>query len=221
MDLLEIAKQRHSVRSYIEKEVENNYRVQLNEAVKTANEEGKLNFQVVYDEKEAFSSFLAHCGKFSGVSNYIAIVAKKGMEVEVGYYGERIVLLLQSMGLNSCWVGLTYKKVHGAFKINKGEKLYCVIAFGYGKVSGASHKVKSIDQVSGTGNKPEWFKQALEAALLAPTATNQQKFKIDLEKDDVVKAKHGAGLYTKLDLGIVKYHFELGAKGHKFSWVSK
>ena len=68
------------------------------------------------------------------------------------------------------------------------------------------------------GPAPYWFRKGVEAALLAPTAMNQQKFKFTL-RGDTVSAKAGMGFYTKVDLGIVKYHFELGAGRDRFRWA--
>ena len=53
------------------------------------------------------------------MKNYLVMAAPKGRELEekVGYYGEKIVILAQSLGLNTCWAGLTYKKVSGAFTL--------------------------------------------------------------------------------------------------------
>lgn len=39
---------------------------------------------------------------------------------------------------------------------------------------------------------------------------NQQKLRFSLEGNKV-SAKAGKGFYAKIDLGIVKYHFEVGA----------
>lgn len=64
---------------------------------------------------------------------------------------------------------------------------------------------------------PEWFKKGMEAAILAPTATNQQKFLITLD-GNALKAKALMGFYSKLDLGIVKYHFEIGAGKKDLKW---
>lgn len=50
-------------------------------------------------------------------------------------------------------------------------------------------------------------------AIVAPTAVNQQKFFIDIDKDEAV-IKAGFGPLTKLDLGIVRYNFE-AASGHR------
>lgn len=78
-------------------------------------------------------------GKFSGVRNYIAVVGPKGpgLEEACGYYGEKVVLKAQQLGLNTCWVALTYRKVKTAFTVAPGEKLCLVIAIGYGKRQGS------------------------------------------------------------------------------------
>ena len=55
-------------------------------------------------------------------------------------------------------------------------------------------------------------------ALLAPTAINQQKFKFSLHDGNKVSVKAGLGFYSKVDLGIVKYHFEIGAGVKNFEW---
>ena len=51
----------------------------------------------------------------------------------------------------------------------------------------------------------------------ATTAMNQQKFYFEL-KEGKIKAKLGFGFYTKIDLGIAKYNFEIGAGRENFSW---
>ena len=80
------------------------------------------------------------------------------------------------------------------------------------------HKSKSFDTVTQVdGPVPDWFRKGIEAALLAPTAMNQQKFKFYLD-GDTVSAKAGMGFYSKIDLGIVKYHFEIGAGKENFHW---
>ena len=60
--------------------------------------------------------------------------------------------------------------------------------------------------------RPEWFDFGVELALLAPTAMNQQRFQIALREDGSVKMADKGGVLSKVDLGIVKYHFEVGAK---------
>ena len=163
---------------------------------------------------------MAHYGKFRGVTNYIAMIGKKGdnLEEKCGYYGERLVLKAQQLGLNTCWVAMTYSKVPSAFSIHKGEKLCIVISLGYGENEGVAHKSKPFEKVVKSAQQvPEWFKNGVEAALLAPTAMNQQKFVFTLNGNQV-SAKAGIGFYSKIDLGIVKYHFEIGAGENTFQW---
>ncbi|MBR7140889.1 MAG: nitroreductase [Clostridia bacterium] len=213
MEIIDAIRQRRSVRQYEDRAIEEDILAQLKAEIDACNDESGLHIQLVTNEPKAFSGFMAHYGKFSGVTNYIALVGKKNKNLDelCGYYGERIVLKAQRLGLNTCWVALTYKKVPSAFTVGKGEKLAVVISLGYGKNQGFPRKSKSVKDVSNAGeNTPEWFKNGVEMALLAPTAVNQQKFKL-IYADGKVTAKAGLGFYAKMDLGIVKYHFEIGS----------
>ena len=141
MDLLQAMKERHSVRSYDEKSIEAGTVEKLRSFIKECNKESGLHMQLVLNEPHAFEGFMAHYGKFSGVRNYIALIGRKGNDLEekCGYYGEKVVLYAQTLGLNTCWVGLTYSKVKSALQIDPEEKLCLVIAIGYGQTQGVSH----------------------------------------------------------------------------------
>lgn len=220
MDIFEAINTRHSVRSYTDRKINNEIVEELEKTIDECNKEGEMNIQLCIDEPKVFNSFMAHYGKFKNVKNYIAIIGKKGKKFEekCGYYGERVVLKATQLGLNTCWVALTYSKSKVNCKINKDEKLCCVIALGYGETSGINRKTKTIEELSNVkGEMPNWFKKGMESAQLAPTAMNQQKFLITLDKN-IVKAKALRGFYTKLDLGIVKYHFEIGAGINNWKW---
>lgn len=216
MELLEIMKARHSVRQYQDRKIEADIRKELAVCVEECNKESGMHIQIIYDEPKCFDTMMAHYGKFTGVTNYIALVGTKSKTLEetAGYYGEKLVLKAQELGLNTCWVALTYGKGKCAAQVNPGEKLVCVITLGYGQTQGVAHKNKELSAVCNySDNLPEWFLKGMEAALLAPTATNQQKFYFHFHENQV-SAKAGTGFYTKLDLGIVKYHFE-AISGHK------
>ncbi len=220
MTLKEAMQARHSVRQYREEALRKEDAALLREEIEACNAESGLHIQLVCGEPKAFSGLLARYGKFSGVTNYIALVGKKGPDLSetCGYFGERIVLRAQQIGLNTCWVAMTYSKVPSAFSAGEGEKLCAVIAVGYGKTQGSGHRVKSVREVTeGEPPFPEWFVSGVEAALLAPTAMNQQKFRFALHGNRV-SATAGSGFYTKLDLGIVKYHFAMGAGADAFTW---
>lgn len=218
MELMEAMKQRHSVRTYKNRPLSTDLVQALEAEIAACNEESGLHIQLITNEPKAFDSFMAHYGKFSGVTNYIALVGKKGagLEEACGYYGERLVLKAQQLGLNTCWVAMTYKKIPGTFQVASGEKLTVVISLGYGASDGVPHKSKAPEAVSNLSSAaPDWFQHGVEAALLAPTAMNQQKFFFTYA-DEKVSAKTKTGFYAKIDLGIAKYHFELGSgKGNE------
>ena len=218
MDIREAIKNRHSVRRYKDKPIEGETKEKLEKLIKECNDESGLHIQLILDDPECFNTLLSHYGKFDNVRNYIAIVGNKSlpdMEERGGYYGQRIVLEAQMMGLNTCWVGGTYGKGKCKADAAAGEKIVCVIAIGYGENEGSKHKSKPIGKVCAVREEdmPTWFKNGMVAALMAPTALNQQKFYARLEDGEaVITAK--AGVMTKIDLGIVKYNFE-AASGHK------
>ena len=228
MTLQEAIATRRSVRKYINKPIPHDIIDILQTKTEECNNLGNLHIQLVTNEPKAFKGKMAY-GTFSGVSNYFAMVGKKAdsLSERIGYYGEQLVLLAQTLGLNTCWVGLTYNKVKEAYSIEEGEKLCCMIALGYGNDPGRNLKRKTPKQVSNVSDiTPKWFNDGVAAALLAPTAVNQQKFYFEyLEPQDgnkhKVKAKRGFSLvgYTKMDLGIAKLHFEIGAGKENFDWA--
>lgn len=236
MTLQEAIVARHSVRQYIDKPLEADIVNRLNEEISACNHESGLHIQLVTNEPKAFAAGMAKYGSFRGVSNYLAMIGPKDADEAIGYYGERLVLLAQTLGLNSCWVGLSFRKQPDHYKVADGEKLHCVIALGYGANQGVQHRLRPLYMfviVNGSilyrqqnAVLPDWFRRGMEAALLAPTAVNQQRFYIELVSNisnhlPTVSARTRFSLlgYTKMDLGIVKYHFELAAGRENFKWI--
>ncbi len=212
-NMLEIMKSRHSVRSYMDTPIPKKAIDQLMQSVNIYNSKANLHIQLVTNNKKAFTGIMAHFGKFRGVNNYFAMVGKKDelLDEKIGYYGEKLVLQAQKLGLNTCWVAVTYKKRKCQITIDKNEKLVCLIALGYGNTQGVPHKSRDMNQLyTVEGEMPTWFLEGMQAAMLAPTAMNQQRYLFSLV-DGQVELKALKGSYSKIDLGIVKYHFELGS----------
>ena len=223
---------RHSVRAYTDRPIESDKRQVLERLAESANLDATLSLQPVWDEPDAFGrSVMARYGHFSGVRNYIALVGPRGGDTAfwLGYHGERLVLEAQRMGLNTCWVGLSYSKRHSAVTVGSGEKLYGVIAVGYGADQGRQHRSKDPHKVARDyDTAPEWYRRAVDWALLAPTAVNQQKFAFAWlgevadpdnarQSVDAVHLSTSAGFFTTMDMGIARLHFELGA-GRRVLW---
>lgn len=220
MDLKEAMAARHSVRSYTDEPLHSEEIQALQELIEECNREGKLHIQLVTEEPKAFDGPMAHYGKFSGVKNYLVLAGPKGRDLDekCGYYGEKLVLEAQRMGLNTCWVYMTYTKVPEAYVLEAGEKLVIVISIGHGQTQGNPRRSKTREQVAELVEPIKgWFVRGVDAALLAPTAMNQQKFKFSCSGDEVT-VRPGLGICSKIDMGIVKYHFEIGAGKENFRW---
>lgn len=215
MTEIEALKKRHSVRNYKDKEIEQEKISQLNALIEKCNEEGKLHMQLCIDAGNTYNRLLNKAMGLGSAPSVIACVGPDDDTVEerIGYYGQKIVLFAQQLGLNTCWAGTFNKKAIPA-KVEPGEKMIISIAIGYGVTQGKERKSKKLEQVT-TGNNPDWFNYGVEMALLAPTAINQQKFEIVLEPDEKIIFKDKGGLYSKVDLGIVKYNFEVGINDAK------
>ena len=229
MTIQEAIEARHSVRAYKGEPLAAGVVEALEEKIKELNEKGHLHMQLIRNETKAFQGKLAKYGKFRGVNDYIVMAGQKADDLDerIGYYGELLVLLAQTLGLNTCGVGLSYSKVPGTYVLEAGEVIKAYISIGYGETQGVSHKIKSVEQVSNANDlTPSWFRQGVEAALLAPTAVNQQKFFFEYipardGKPARVLAKRNFSLigFTQMDLGIAKCHFEIGAGKENFEWA--
>lgn len=228
MTIQEAIEARHSVRAYKDQPLSEEIVKVLEDEIVKLNNEGQLHIQLICNEPKAFQGTMAKYGKFRNANNYLVMAGKRAEDLDerVGYYGEHLVLLAQTLGLNTCWVGLSYSKVSGTYVLEEGEKIACYIAIGYGETQGVGHKIKTVEQVSNASDiTPSWFKKGVEAALLAPTAVNQQKFSFEYvgmsNNRHQVRAKKGFSMigYTQMDLAISKYHFEVGAGKVNFDWV--
>lgn len=220
MTLSEAIVARHSVRRYLDRPIEAGAVDALRAKIREINAAGNLHTQLILGEPKAFKGIFAY-GKFSGVSDYIVMAGPKdaSLDERIGYYGQELVLLAQTLGLNTCWVGLSYRKIGGTFILAPGEKIGCYIAIGYGATQGTPHRTKTVEELGSVGaDSPDWYRRGVEAARLAPSAINQQKFRFRClgtaaEGRGLVVCSKGFSLvgYTAMDLGIAKRNFEIGA----------
>lgn len=209
----EAIKARHSVRAYTKRPIDGEVLETIEQEIRSINERSGLRITLCRNEPKAMTGLLAHYGAFENAENYFALIGPDtdDLFVRCGYWGERLVLLAETLGLNTCWVAGSYKKAKVRTLLRDGERLAAIITVGYGAKPGTPHCSKTYEQVTKTsGPVPEWFRAGVEAALLAPTAINQQKFRIDL-RDGEPSVKALMGPFAKIDAGIVQYHFEIGS----------
>ena len=213
MTIREAIEARHSVRAYTQQPIEGEVLATLQNEIELCNRESGLKIRLVLNDPDAVKGLWASYGAFENADNYLALIGSDTDDLleRCGYWGERLVLFAETAGLNTCWIAGSYKKGRVKKLLNDGERLAAIISIGYGAKPGRAHRSKSYDQVVETdGTEPDWFRAGVETALLAPTAINQQKFRF-IWKNGAVEAKALRGPYSLIDLGIVKYHFEIGA----------
>lgn len=210
MNNLEAIHARHSVREYEDKPIAQDVLEQLQGIVASCAREGGLNIQLVQNNPQTFD-LVARFGVIRGCSTCIAFVAnKKTQDEAIGYWGQRIVLEAQKLGLNTCWVAMFSRKRCRAV-CPAGMSVRVVIAVGYGKTDGRPRKSKTADDVvviEPGAEVPTWFNTAVEAALLAPTGVNKQDFRIVLSANGTVSFQAPGNGLTNVDLGIVRRNFE-------------
>lgn len=212
--------QRHSIRSYTADPIPQDTANDLRSLISQCNAAANLNLQLVLDEPKAFGSLLFTYGMFKGVRNYLVLAGPQGDELDykLGYFGAQVMLRAKQLGLDSCWVGGTYHKIPSAFALRPGDKVKAVIALGIGNGRPVNHRIRQPHEVADLqADTPKWFLRGVDFALKAPTAINQQKFHFALA-DGIVYQTTGRGPFTQMDLGIVRYFFELGAAPNQVRW---
>lgn len=218
MNMKEAITARHSVRQYLDQPIEPEKRREIDAMIAACNAESGLHIQAIYDDAACFPALLAHYGMFRNAKNYLALVgstATPDLRGICGYYGQKLVLAMQQMGLNTCWIGGSYKRKKTGAELAPEEELVCIIAMGYGETQGKPRRSKPMDKLCNVpeDEMPKWFRHGMMAAQLAPTALNQQKFFIRLEGNSVTVTATKKNAMAEIDRGIVRCQFEAGS-GH-------
>ena len=220
MTIQEAIEQRHSVRQYTDEPLTQEQLEVLSGRVGEYNSESGLHIQLITGEERAFSGLMARYGKFTGVRNYFALVGPKSaaFREKMGYYGEKLVLDAQMLGLNTCWAGLTFSKITSVVEVRKDEQYVAAISIGVGSNKGVQHKSKPVDELADSLSlAPSWYRRGVECAALAPSALTRQNFHFDFTLGKVL-ASNRSGSYSELDLGIAKLHFEIGSGKDSSIW---
>ena len=220
-DLQNAIVERHAVRHYLSTPISDETASSINEVVRQINEETGLNIQLIVNDSKALSNFFVTYGRFSGAKNYFALVgpSDENLLENLGYYGELLALVCQSLGLNTCWVGGTFKKNLHRVVVNEGEEFVAIIAVGYGKNQGKQHISKPIEELAdGLENAPQWYVEGVKSAMLGPSALNKQNFHFNY-KNGKVSIWGTEEAYSQIDAGIAKLHFEIGSGKGSDIWL--
>ncbi len=217
MTIFEAIEQRHTTRTFNEQAISGDVLSELEALIAKLNEEGNLHMQLVNGRENAFDEFIIHYGKWTGVTNYVALVGpdREDLDEACGYYGQQIVLWAEMNGLRTGWLDTQPNGDTDAFEVAEGERHVLSFAIGYSDAPARGPKPAEVETMSIVeGDAPQWFKDGMKTAVYAPTAGNQRLFRIHWDGEKVSMTSE-PGFLEKVDLGIAKYHFEVGsAKGH-------
>ena len=210
MTIKEAMKERHMVRKYVDKEIPEDVVLKLNERIEQNNDKYNLSIKLMLNNDKAVNSIIKLL-LAKGVKNYIILAGNESDDLAelLGYSSADIMLYAQTLGLNTWYVGGTFNR--GVSKYVPNKKVIGIVAIGYGVNNGVPHKSKTIEEVSCyDGNMPNWFKEGIEASLLAPTALNKQDYKI-IGKGNNVKIEIDNGIFTGANNGDTNISLPLSA----------
>ena len=218
MDMKQAMRQRHAVRKFTSEPLSAGLISQLNDRVRANNERLGLAISLKVGDESALTGALKLFFA-KGVRNYFVLAGsdRPGLDEDLGYASADLMLFAQTLGLNTWWIGGTFSRKNVEQAV-PGKRVIGIVAVGFGVTPGVAHKSKTAAEVSSyEGPAPQWFADGVQAALLAPTALNKQCFRI-VDAGSKVSISENSGTFSGADIGIVKYHFELGA-GNAFEWA--
>ena len=220
MTIKEAMKERHMVRKYIDRPIPSDLVEKLNARIAENNQTYSLSLSLVTGNADGLGTLAKMLGK--GVKNYIVLAGPDSADLDekLGYCGADMILYAQTLGLNTWWVGGMYNAKGAQKNMNSGAvRINGVLAIGYGQTQGVPHKSKTATEISSyKGIAPQWFIDGVDALLLAPTALNKQAFTVRGDGNKVYLTCD-SGHFAGIDLGIGKYHFEVGAGKDNFEWA--
>lgn len=220
MTIKEAIKERHMVRQYTDKAIPTDIIELLNARIAGNNKKYHLQLALAVGNSDGIGG-MAKLLLSRTVNNYFVLAGADtpGLDERLGYCGADLILYAQTLGLNTWWVGGMFSG-KGALKnlSNKDVRVNGVIAVGYGRTQGVPHKSKTAAEISEyNGDTPQWFVDGVNALLYAPTALNKQPYIVKGDGNTVFISA-GDGHFSGIDLGIGKYHFEVGAGKENFVW---
>ena len=226
----EVLEKRISCRAFREKKmIEEEKLEKLSSFIEGLNQESGLHFQLHTSKRRGEAAIKLAPAMFSGVVYAFAALVGGDDPVsaeKVGYYGEKLVLYAERLGLGTCWVAGTYDRKSFWTEVPQGEKLWSVIPLGYAadKTPAKQKMIRTtirrkdrdlkefVEANQDFERLPLWVRKGAEAVGLGPSAANQQPVNIVFQEGKVFARiwKKGNGMEF-LDLGIAKLQFEVGA----------
>lgn len=206
LDINEVAKKRKSIRTYIEKPLEESDREKINCFINELSEEkipfdAKVRIKLFDVDKDINAKDLGTYGVIKGARTYLGVAVNETEEAmeAVGYVFEKLVLYAASLGLGTCWLGGTFNRGEFAKAMKLEENEFFPIASPIGYPAAKNHTVDKIMRKAIKADHRKPFEEIffeknfntplqktntgeyadiLEAVRLAPSAKNGQPWRI-------------------------------------------
>lgn len=200
----EIIKERTSVRTYNQNDIDEEKIVKIEEFIKSLKGpfDEKIRFKIINSQEPSQGEKIGTYGIIKGANRFIAVAYENGEMAleEVGYEMEKLILYITSLGLGTCWIGGTFNKSEfsKAMDLKSNEILPIVTPTGK-----SGEKKRFIERAmkffAKSKKRKEWcelfflrdfsvpltpvinlgyFKEVLENVRLAPSALNKQPWRI-------------------------------------------
>jgi len=242
MKIIEAIEKRRSIRNYTGEPLKEEHITQITDYIsglKAPFNAQSIRIQLIHTIQESGKSKLGTYGVIGGASDFLTLVYKKGhsfplMEEAAAYMFEQLILFCTQLGLGTCWIGglFSRKDFSQAVNLKPDETLRIVSPVGYIKP-----KLRFTETLLGSKGKhfsrrhfesifflgdfhtplskeaAGIFEKPLEMVRIAPSANNQQSWRIVLDGRCLHFYQHLSVIgFTAIDLGIAMCHFEQACK---------
>lgn len=189
-------------------------------------------------DNDSVDGRLGTYGVISGARQYFVMASEQSCQAQVqaGYMFEQLILAATALGLDTCWLGGTFRR--GRFAQVMADypdlKVSIVSPTGHStpkmrfaerlmrKVEKADHR-KPFRQLFSGVSKDSAVGAVLEAVRLAPSSTNSQPWRAVVEKVDgnliVSFSCSTSNRFSAIDMGIGYAHFMIASAAKGFQWA--
>jgi nitroreductase len=232
MSVVELIKERKSVRSYAGKPLGTELISSIREYVNQLNPPfgAKARIEIASTQVGNQPVKLGTYGVISGAADFLVLINEGGVmsDVGAGYMFEQVVLYCTELGLGTCWLGGTInrKDFMEQVKLKQEESIAIISPVGFRR-----EKRRLVDTMmrvaAGSDNRKPFgslffkenfdvpldekavdrYKTPLEMVRLAPSASNKQPWRVVL-KDEIFHFYHRVGRFSANDIGIALCNFE-------------
>ncbi len=245
-DIEDLIQQRTSIRKYSDRMVDKEMLQELLEFAKQFDND-KYTFQIVdysltQNEKISTYGLIQNAKTFVVGIGSPTLGSDNDTAISFGADFEKIILKATELGMNTCWLGMSYSedKLRDLLKIGRDRRIVMASPLGYSAGRRGMEKItrfliKADQRIAADllffeneFGKPlrnylkEDYKQVLEMVRLAPSAGNSQPWRVVQSQDGYDFYVELKAFYDRLkdkridfaynDMGIAKMHFEETAK---------